>query len=186
MPAPVVAKWITAQQLLAMGEGRRELVQGEVLEMTPAGSRHGAVSLRIGARLAQHAEAQGLGVVFAAETGFLLARDPDTVRAPDVAFVRRERAVDTDGYFPGAPDLAVEVVSPHDRYSDLLAKVHDWLTHGAREVWVADPQRRTVVVHRAGGQVVELGADGLVDGGELLPGLALAVRDCFPAPAAAS
>lgn len=167
-----------------MGDGRRELVRGEVFEMTPAGSKHGAVSLRIGSRLAQHAEAHGLGVVYAAETGFLLARDPDTVRAPDVAFVRRERAVDTDGYFPGAPDLAVEVVSPHDSYSDLLAKVHDWLTHGAREVWVADPRLGTVVVHRPGGQVVELDAVGVLDRGDLLPGFALAVRDCFPAPAA--
>ena len=114
---------VTAEELLRMPANgvRRELIRGEVRELTPAGHRHGKVAMQVGWRLAQHVQANGLGQVYAAETGFKLASNPDTVRAPDAAFIRRERLDEgnsAEGYWPGAPDLAVEVISPDDRYTE--------------------------------------------------------------------
>lgn len=173
-------KPVTAEQLLRMGGGCRELVEGEIIVLTPAGWEHGEVANEIAYHLNVFVRTHGLGRVVAAETGFLLAREPDTVRAPDVAFVHAARWVHTSGFFPGAPDLAVEVVSPHDRFSDVAQKVQDWLTHGARQVWVVDPNRHVIHVHQHDATVVELGEDDILDGGDLLPGLRLAVCDCFP------
>jgi|CXWL01.1.fsa_nt_gi Uma2 family endonuclease len=171
---------VTADELLMMGGGRCELVQGEVVSMSPPGFSHGLVASEVAYHLQQFVRQHRLGRVPAAETGFLLARNPDTVRAPDVAFVRTERLVATEGYFPGAPDLAVEVVSPGDRFSEVLSKVDEWLRAGAREVWVVDGPRRVVHVHRPGHRVLELTDGAVLDGGEVLPGLDLAVSACFP------
>ena len=99
--------------------------------------------------LIQHVRANKLGRVYAAETGFRLALDPDTVRAPDVAFVRQERIEEVgkvEGYWPGAPDLAVEVISPGDLYTEVEEKVFTWLEGGTRLVIVVDPRRRTAAV----------------------------------------
>src|SRR5215207_11004568 len=116
-PASVAARPVTADELLWMPDDglRRELVDGEVRVMTPAGHPHGDIAMRIGWRLASHIEMQGLGKAYAAETAFRIASNPDTVLAPDVSFVGLERvqaAKGTEGPFPGAPDLALEVVSP--------------------------------------------------------------------------
>jgi len=122
-----------------------------------------------------------LGLVVAAETGFTLARDPDTVRAPDVGFVSRERVPDPlpKGYAEFAPDLAVEVLSPDDRPGEVLAKVADWLNAGSRLVWVVDPDQRLVRVYRADGSESLLGAHDLLVGEEVLPGFACPVADVF-------
>src|SRR5207253_9652908 len=108
---------ITAKELLNMPDDglRHELIRGELKKMPPPGHVHGRVAMKFGWRLAQHVETKNLGNVYAAETGFLLETDPDTVRAPDCAFVSRDRLAaigDVEGYLPGAPDLAVEVISP--------------------------------------------------------------------------
>ena len=174
----------TANELLAMPKDgiRRELVAGEIREMTPAGHRHGRTAMRLSTPLHQHVAANGLGEVYAAETGFRLATDPDTVRAPDVAFVRRERveeAEDTESYFPGAPDLAIEVISPTDRYSDVVAKVGDYLDAGTLLVVLVDPQNLTVSVFHPGGLREDLTAYDAIDGGDVVPGWTLPVRDVF-------
>ncbi len=183
-PAQVAAKPIsrrtTADELLAMGEGRRELIYGEVIEMAPTGFGHGCVEDDIGYYLTHFVKANGMGVVCTGDTGFLLASDPDLVRAPDVAFVRRERVVRTHKYFPGAPDLAVEVISPGDSYSEVNEKVAMWLAHGTVEVWVVDPRRQTVQVFRQGTEVT-LNKDDEIDGGDLLPGFRLPLENIFPA-----
>ncbi len=113
--------------------------------MSPGGFEHGRVALRIGEFVSSFVRQRGLGVATGAETGFQIGRDPDTVRAPDVGFVCAERvpATPTAGFFDGAPDLAVEVLSPSDRASEVLAKVQDWLGAGCRIVWVVDPGTRT-------------------------------------------
>ncbi len=129
---------------------RHELIRGELRTVTPAGHPHGRIAMRFAWPLAQYVEERRLGAVYAAETGFLLASDPDTVRAPDVAFVRRERVAEvgeTGGYLPGAPDLAVEVISPGDTYTGVEGKVTEWLQAGARMVIVVDPPNRAVKVH---------------------------------------
>jgi Uma2 family endonuclease len=147
--APILA---TADELSVMPDDgfRYELVKGEVRRMPPAGSEHGAVAINIAVVIAQFVKAHGLGVVFGAGAGFKIASDPDTVRAPDLAFVRRERIPEAGvprGFWPGAPDLAVEVISPGDTYTEVEEKVNDWLNAGTRMVLVLNPRTRTVTVY---------------------------------------
>lgn len=161
---------------------RYELVDGEVRKMTPAGNEHGRIAMRVAWRLARHVETHGLGSVYAAETGFRLASDPDTVRAPDAAFVSQARldAVGSvAGYWPGAPDLAVEVVSPGDRYAEVAEKVAAWLAAGTQMVVVVEPPPRTVVVHRADGVTRTLREGDVLEGGEVVPGWKVPVAALF-------
>lgn len=180
----VEQKQVTAEELLEMPEKdvRRELVRGEVRTMAPAGNVHGKIALSLAARLYNHVSDNNLGIAFAAETGFKIESDPDTVRAPDVAFVRRERVEEVgevEGFWPGAPDLAVEVVSTNDSYAYVEEKVADWLNAGTRMVVVVNPLNKTVAVHRSRSDIVILGDDDTLDGGEVVPGWSLPVRDVF-------
>jgi Uma2 family endonuclease len=172
----------TADQLFqAPGLGRAELVRGELIMMTPAGYRHGKIVSRLNSRLHVYVEQEALGEVMGAETGFVIAQAPDTVRAPDVAFVYRDRVPSTPpvGYFHGAPDLAVEILSPNDRASEVLAKVHDWLDAGCRAVWVVDPETRTVTVYRNRSQIYVLGVSEQLSGEDVVPGFTLPVAEIF-------
>jgi Uma2 family endonuclease len=175
---------VTAEELLAMPDDgfRYELVRGELREMPPAGSEHGYLALRIASRLERHVDANGLGRTYIAETGFKLASDPDTVRAPDAAFVSRERVEEAGrvaGYWPGPPDLAVEVVSPGDTHSQVVEKALAWLKAGCRMVLVADPDRRTVTVYRSLDNIRILTEGGTVDGADVVPGWSLSVAEIF-------
>src|SRR5213080_658178 len=165
---------MTADELLRTHtpHKRTELVRGMLVVREPAGSRHGLVTMNLGAELAVYAKQTGAGGVYAAESGFKLASDPDTVRAPDIAFVTRERLPPptTTGYPALAPDLAVEVLSPGDRPGQVLAKVADWLSAGTRLVWVLDPDRRVARVYRHDGTEQILTADESLDGGDVVPG----------------
>ncbi len=178
---------VTADQLLAMERGRvcHELIRGEVREMPPPGAEHGAVTLNIQAPLYNFVREHQLGRVFAAETGFLIERDPDTVRAPDCAFVRAERLAGgvPKKYCPFAPDLAVETElpddSPDDRPRRLEDKVKQWLDCGARLVWVIDPARRTVTVHSPNGEPRTLRDQDLLGGEDVVPGFRMAIADLW-------
>ena len=171
----------TVEQLLRAGDiGRCELVRGELRTMIPPGFEHGRVAMNLTAPIANHVQSNRLGTVVAAETGFLLSRDPDTVRAPDIAFLRATRPSGPQrGYYPGAPDLAVEVLSPDDRPGYVRDKVAEWLESGTLAVWVVDPRARTVTVHEPGLPPAVFGEADAVPGGDLLPGFELAVRDVF-------
>lgn len=174
---------ITAEELWAMPNNtRRELVRGEVRTMAPAGFEHGSVIMNIGIPLGTHVKAHRLGVVVGAETGFVLARNPDIVRGADVAFVQASR-IPPSGlpikFWEGAPDLAVEVVSPGDTVEEVEEKVDDYLDAGARMVLVANPKRKTVTVHRPGAQPVILRQGDTIDGADVVPGFSLAVVDVF-------
>ena len=169
---------MTAEDLERLPEDhmRHELVEGELRTVPPAGHTHGSVAMTFGAYLATYVREKRLGRVFAAETGFVLATNPDTVRAPDVAFVASERLAlitRAEGFFPGPPDLAVEVVSPGDLYSEVEEKVKSWLGSGARLVIVADPRTKTVKVHRGPNNIQTLTQEDTLDGGEVVPGWAL-------------
>lgn len=167
---------ITADELLRMpddGFHRYELVRGRLLTMTPAGSLHGAVSMRLALAIGSHVEQHRLGVVFSADTGYKLESDPDTVRAPDVSFVARER-IPAGGipkaFWPGAPDLAVEVRSPDDNLTDIAEKIEQYLATGVRQVWFVDPSTRTVTIHRPTAVPLILSQASTLTGGDLLPG----------------
>ena len=150
--------------------------------MTPAGFRHGVIAQRLAQRLSVYVESADLGVVVAAETGFQIGHDPDTVRAPDIAFVSRERAPARDrltGYYPGAPDLAVEVISVGDHYVDVSQKTADWLSAGVRQVWVVDPQLCQVAMYRSATDVQILTEKDTLEGGTMLPGFACPVAEIF-------
>ena len=182
---------MTAEQLLGYEiPGKRlELVRGQLVVREPASFSHGALSLRIGVVLTNHLtrerDQQGWtmsrGRLATADPGFTLARRPDTVRAPDVAYVSRERFAGPmpDGFPEFAPDLAVEVRSPSDRTGAVVAKVSDWLSAGTKLVWVVDPLREQVVVYRADGTVSVLALGETLSGEEILPGFAFPLQELF-------
>lgn len=157
-----------------MGDGRRELIEGVVHEMEPTGGEHGQIAARVSTLIDLYAHEHG-GVAFAAETGFRLASDPDTVRAPDAAYVNAvdaERVGRTRAYWPGAPDLAAEVVSPRDRSTEVHAKALAWLAAGAAVVLVCDPQAATVTRYRAATDVTVHSGEQPVDCAPAMPGFA--------------
>ena len=175
---------MTAEELLNMPDDgfRYELVRGELRKRPLAGHVHGRYAMSIAVSLGTHVKAKRLGKVYAAETGFKLESNPDHVRAPDAAFVRRERAEavgDDPGYFPGAPDLVIEVISPSDRYAEVDEKVADWLGAGAQAVVVVNPRGRVVRVHRSLTDVVVLTESDTLDVSDVVQGWQMPVREIF-------
>ena len=180
----VVRQQVTADELLRMPDDgfRYELVRGELRRMTPAGSEHGRITVSITWRLAKHVEENQLGTVYAAETGFRLATNPDTVRAPDAAFVSRERVEavgEVEGFWPEAPQLAVEVISPGDSYADVEEKVFDWLDAGTNMVVVINPRQRSATVYKSSTDINALAEADVLDGGDVVSGFKLPVREIF-------
>jgi Uma2 family endonuclease len=174
----------TAEELLRLPDDgfRYELVKGELRQMTPSGYGHGVLVANLTEPLGRHVRARGLGHVCGAETGFRIARTPDTVRAPDIAFIRHERRGQdpfAEGFYEGAPDLAVEVLSPSDTVFGVEEKIAEWLRAGCTMVWVVNPKRRSVTVHHADGSVRVLGEADTLDGGGLLPGFTLPLTEIF-------
>ena len=152
--------------------------------MAPPGGEHGDIASIIDGSLGVHVRRHRLGRTLV-DTGFLLATNPDTVRAPDVSFISRERpeaARRIRGFIPGAPDLAVEVISPNDLYTEVAEKVAEYLAHGARMVLVVNPRRPEVAVHRPGQPVRLLTVDDVIDGEDVVPGWTLPVRELFEEP----
>jgi Uma2 family endonuclease len=175
----------TAEQLLHRPDlGRCELVRGEVLKMSSAGFEHGRIVVRITGAIFGFLKENPIGVLTGAETGFQIGHNPDTVRAPDVAFVRADRvpASVVPGFFRGAPDLAVEVLSPDDRAGEVLAKAQEWLEAGCRNVWVIDPRTRTVSLHRSRREITVLSDSESITAGDLLPGFSVPVAEIFATP----
>jgi len=161
---------------------RRELVEGQLRVMVPAGFEHGRVASTANWLLSVHVRSAGLGVTLGAETGFVLASDPDTVRAPDVAFIAQARADAvgrTERYWPGAPDFAVEVVSPGDGFGEVEAKALGWLAAGTTAVLVLDPARRSATVYRARGDVRVYDGDEEIDLSDTVLGWQVVVSDFF-------
>jgi Uma2 family endonuclease len=160
---------------------RHELVAGQLRTMTPAGAEHGRVAMTAGRLLSVHVQATDTGVTFGAETGFVLGSDPDTVRAPDAAFVGKTRA-DAVGrtvkFWPGPPDFAVEVVSSGDSFSEVESKAMGWIAAGAAAILVLDPARGSATVYGAGGDV-RVFTDGELDLTDAVPGWRVAVAEFF-------
>jgi Uma2 family endonuclease len=185
----VQEKLYTAEDLWELShrpenEGRRlELSEGVLIEMSPAGGKHGGIALDLGSLVRSHVKEHNLGYTTAAETGYILFKNPhgkDTVRAPDVGFVSAARLPEglPDGYIPVAPDLAIEVVSPDDSADEIEKKVNEYLKHGTRMVWVFYPKTRSVLAQTPN-SIQRLDINGTLDGGDVLPGFRLAVREVF-------
>jgi Uma2 family endonuclease len=175
---------MTADEFLQMPDDGllHELVRGEVVTMSLPGGEHGEVAGEVFRLIANHVKAAKLGKAYAAETGFVIERDPDTVRGPDVGFVRKERLAaitDRRKYVPFAPDLAVEVRSPNDRAESVEEKVHEWLSAGSMAVWVADPATKTATVYRRGAATVTLSENQEISADDILPGFRCRVAEFF-------
>jgi len=176
-------KLMTAEELLARSSelGRCELIQGELIKMSPAGGLHGLIGMRLLRHLDQFVQSNKLGELTLAETGFRLETSPDTVRAPDVAFIASDRVAQakTEKFIPIPPDLAVEVNSPGDTVGEVVSKVQWWLAHGTRAVWVVDPKSQTVTTYHPDGSARVVHRGETLTGGDVLPGFELPLDKLF-------
>ena len=175
-------RYMTETDLMNVADDtcRHELVAGVIVAEPFPTPRHDRVRSRIERLLRTHVESGVLGEVFG-ETGFVLARNPDTVRGPDLSFISRERLKDLDDarFFSGAPDLAVEILSPSNRRGEMHAKVADYLAAGARLVWVVDPKRKSVTTYRTLLSPRRLELNEAIDGEEVFPGLVIPLTAIF-------
>ena len=175
---------MTAEELLNMPDDgfRYELVRGELRKRPLAGQTRGRYASNIGLSLGGHAKTNRLGKSYIADTGFILETDPDHVRAPDFAFISNERLNEigeSDGFAQGAPDVAVEVISPNDRYTEVKEKVDDWLNAGCHAVIVVNPRNRTVDLHRSPTHTTTLTQSDTLQIQDILPGWRMLIQDIF-------
>ena len=176
-------KLITADELLLMPkiDGRRfELIRGVLIEKMPVGDPHCEAVALTTIIIGNYSRANRHGVVRSGEPGYWLERDPDTVRAPDVAWFapgRLQRGI--RGYPEIIPDLAIEIKSPSNSWPEITSKAQMWLCYGSQQAWVGDPETITFRIFRPNAAPVILGADDTLDGGDLLPGFSVTVRDLF-------
>ena len=179
---PATARLVNVEEFerLPKGEGKCELVAGRVVQMSPVGWPHGVVVMRLGGLLDAHLRRRQLGAV-APEVGFVLRVDPDTVRAPDLAFLRREKMPPRDarGYLRCVPDLAIEVLSPDDRPREIARKVAEYLNAGVPLVLVVDPDAESVTAHRPNAPPETFMSSDVLDIGDVVPGFRCAVKDLF-------
>jgi Uma2 family endonuclease len=181
MRANAVPELMTAEELgrLHLPGKSAELVRGRLIVREPPGTNHGRIAANLAYFITDHVRRNRLGAVFGQDTGFKIQSNPDTVRAPDVAFLRQARTGDVPdrGYASLAPDLAVEVLSPEDRPGEVLAKVAQWLDAGTSLVWVIDPAHVEARVYRPDGSLTIVAADDSLEGEDIMPGFSCPLRD---------
>lgn len=178
-----IAEIMTAEQLerVHLPGKSTELVRGRLVVREPPDTYHGKIAGRLIIRVGAFVEAHQLGEVFGQDTGFKIATNPDTVRAPDLAFVARDRLslVARRGYAPVAPDIVAEILSPDNRPGEVITKIGEWLSAGVKLAWVLDPDRRTAHVHRPDGGLSLVEVDGALEGETVLPGLRCPLKSLF-------
>ena len=176
-------KLITADELLAMPRdgNRYELVRGVLIKKMPTGDLHGIVVVLTAHYITQYALSSGHGQTRSGEAGYILDRDPDTVRAPDVAWYSPDNLPppDTQGFPDIVPDLVIEVKSPSNSNPEMAAMAQMWLSYGAKRALVLDPQSETVIIHNPDSAPITLAVDEALDLGDLLPGFSCPVRSFF-------
>lgn len=173
---------VTGDELLAMGDiGPCELIEGRIVPMSPTGGKHAIYEINFAQHIKTFVKQHGLGQVMGGEVGVYTRRNPDTVRAADVAFMSNERTArwKQQGFLDIAPDLVVEIMSPDDRWSEVTTKLREYFGIGVRLVWVADPDTKTVYVYRSLTDVREFTEKDTLPGDEVLPGFTMPVTNLF-------
>jgi Uma2 family endonuclease len=167
------------ERLACEGE-EYELIRGELIPVSPTGRRHGRIAIKTSVRLSLFVEKEQAGEVYV-ETGFILRRNPDVLLGPDVSFVRAERLqdADEDGFLPLVPDLAVEIISPSERRAKGERKIAEYRAAGVPLLLILRPRQRTITVYEPGKPPRILHEGDTLDGGSVLPGFALPVREIF-------
>jgi Uma2 family endonuclease len=179
---PPETKLITGEELLAMGDiGPCELIDGRIVPMSPTGEEHGDIEFNLGAELKIFVRQRKLGRVVGGETGIYIRRNPDRIRAADIAFISKQRSPGKrrKGFLEVAPELVVEVISPTDTWEDMRSKLKDYFSAGVERVWVIDPENREVLVYRSPKEVETLGEGDTLTGEGVLAGFALPVANLF-------
>ena len=179
---PVLTRKITAEELYRMPlEGSCELVEGELIPMSPAGWHHGYFVFEVGGALREFVRERGLGKVLGGEAGLITKRDPDSVRGIDIGFISNERLaqVQSQSYLDVAPELVVEVVSPGNTRKEMQEKVEEYFGVGVERVWIVEPERRRALVYRDAGHSDEVGPGGVLRGEGVLEGFELPLEDLF-------
>ncbi|HEY4690142.1 MAG TPA: Uma2 family endonuclease [Anaerolineae bacterium] len=180
---PQIETRITGEDLLAMGDiGSCELVEGRIVHMSPTGDPHAGYESNFDEYIKTFVRQHKLGKVRVGEVGIYTHRDPDTVRAADVAFISNERYArrkQKGGFLDVAPDLVVEIMSPDDRWNDVIQKLREYFSVGVRLVWVAHPETRTVYAYRSMTDVREFGESDALTGDDVLPGFSVLVASLF-------
>ncbi len=174
---------LTGRELYALGNiGPTELRKGRLIKMNPTGYLHGIIELKIGACLSDFVQQHNLGHVLTGEVGLYTARNPDSVRAADVAYISHARMarVQSPSYLDVAPELIVEIMSPEDRWSAVMEKLDEYFAAGVQAVWIAEPKSRSVYVYRALDDVQHFTEEATLPGGDVLPGFEAAVSEFFP------
>ena len=182
--ATAMAELLTAEDLLRLNSQgiKGELIRGVLCETVSTGTEHGQIAMSLGSALVSYVRPRRLGRVVGSDTGILIARDPDMVREPDVFFVSAERLpldARVQGYLEVTPELVVEIISPSDRQEAVNDKTWMWLSLGVLMVLEVYPAERAVMVHRPGVPAVTLTGDDALDGGDVLPGFSLPLREIF-------
>ena len=176
-----IAHLLTAEEAFWLNPSERwELVEGRIVEMSPVKKRHGRILARLAHRFEEHVERNRLGEVYVGDVGFILRRNPDTVRAPDLAFIRKERLPaleEEEGFSAVVPDLAVEIPSPSDRWTEVEAKIAEYFAAGVKAIWIVDPSRDEVRSFHPGKAVRTLAKADTLEEPELVPGLKLSLAD---------
>ena len=186
-PAPKTRpKLVTANELLEMDRRdiKGELIRGVFCEKMSSGTEHGEIAMLLGSGMINFVRPRRIGRVIGGDSGVFLEKGPDTVREPDIAYISADKLpldIRVRGYLEIIPDLVAEIISPSDRPAQIHDKTRMWLSYGVRIVWEIHPERREVQVHQLGQPPTVLGEDDTLDGGDILPGFTLPVRDIFDA-----
>ncbi|HZQ09770.1 MAG TPA: Uma2 family endonuclease [Anaerolineae bacterium] len=181
-PESTTTQLITGEELLARGDiGRCELVEGKIVMLSPTGNRHARIESRFDRTLGAYGESHGLGIALVGELGIYTHRNPDSVRAPDFAFVSKERAarVKSDGYLEIAPDLVLEVMSPDDRWTNVMKKLGEYLEIGVRVVLIAEPDNQRVSAYRSLTDVQIFNVNDVLTVEDVLPGFSVPISTLF-------
>jgi Uma2 family endonuclease len=176
------ARLITGEELLAMSDiGPCELIDGRIVRMNPTGLQHGDIVITLGSALRNFVRKRQLGRVVGGEVGIYTRREPDRVRAADIAFVSQERLADhpLKGFLKVAPELVVEIISPTDRWQDIRQKLEEYFAIGVQRVWIVEPDNRTVLVYRSVTEMSRLGESDTLLGEGILEGFTLPVSELF-------